>query len=216
MGFDTSTLLSAQLHDIKNEMQALLNLQEELAEQLIDLPKQSATLSRISEHSDSLNQRLVELLSVLKIQNTAFAPNEDEHWLIDTLTPICQDFQRLKNFTVHCDFDLEFNQFYDEQLLSIALQNVLGNAKQAGANSATVSIEEFNDGHWLIELTDDGPGFESEQLQKGEFNPQGTASGLGLYLIEQAIKAHKRNGDRGSIAIDNDEKGGAKIQLIFP
>ena len=216
MAFDTSTLLSSQLHDIKNEMQALLSLQEELAEQLAEFPEQKNILYRISEHSDSLNQRLVELLSVLKIQNTSFSPSEDEHWLIDTVTPMSLDFKRLKNFDVHCDFDVEFNQFYDEQLLEIALHNILGNAKQAGASKANISIQEFEDGHWLIEITDDGPGFEPEQLQQGEFNPQGTASGLGLYLIEQAIKAHKRNGVRGSIAIDNAENGGAKIQLIFP
>lgn len=216
MAFDTSTLLSSQLHDIKNEMQALLSLQDELSEQLTQYPEQAAVLNRISEHSNSLNQRLIELLSVLKIQNTSFAPNEDEHWLIDTITPISHDFKRLKDFDVTCNFDPEFNQFYDEQLLEIALQNILGNAKQAGANSASIDIEEFDDGHWLIEIIDDGPGFEPEQLQQGEFNPQGTASGLGLYLIEQAIKAHKRNGNRGEIALGNAVNGGARIQLIFP
>jgi K+-sensing histidine kinase KdpD len=216
MAFDTSTLLSAQLHDIKNEMQALLNLQGELAEQLVDQPEQAATLARIGEHSGYLNQRLIELLSVLKIQNTSFAPNESEHWLMDTLTPIFQDFKRLKGFEVTCDIDPDFNQFYDEQLLAIALQNIFGNAKQAGANSASISIQEFNDGHWLIEVADDGPGFEPEQLKKGEFNPQGTSSGLGLYLIEEAIKAHKRNGKHGNLAIGNTKNGGAKIQLIFP
>lgn len=216
MAFDTSTLLSAQLHDIKNEMQALLNLQEELAEQLTAHPEQAAVLGRITEHSNNLNQRLIELLSVLKIQNTSFSPTEDEHWLMDTLTPISHSFKRLKNFDVNCTFDPDFNQFYDEQLLEIALQNILGNAKQAGASSASINVEEFDDGHWLIEVTDDGPGFEPEQLQKGEFNPQGTASGLGLYLIEQAVKAHKRNGNRGEIIINNAQNEGAQIQLIFP
>lgn len=216
MAFDTSTLLSSQLHDIKNEMQALLGLQSELAEQLVDMPEQAATLNKIALHSDSLNQRLIEMLSVLKIQNTSFSVNEDEHWLMDTLTPISHDFERLQNFKVNCDFDPEFNQYYDEQLLSIALHNVFGNAKKAGASNANVNIEEFNDGHWLIEITDNGPGFEPEQLKKGAFNPQGTASGLGLYLIEQAITAHKRNGQHGHVAIDNHAHGGAKIQLVFP
>ena len=216
MAFDTSTLLSAQLHDIKNEMQALLSLQSELAEQLAQQPEQAAILDRISEHSNSLNQRLVELLSVLKFQNTAFSPNEDEHWLIDTLTPICSDFKRLKGFEITCAFDLEFNQFYDEQLLEIALTNIFGNAKQAGATAAEILIEEFDDGHWSIKVMDNGPGFEPEQLSQGEFNPQGTSSGLGLYLIEQAMKAHKRNGNRGQLTIGNSENGGAEIHLIFP
>lgn len=216
MAFDTSTLLSAQLHDIKNEMQALLSLQSELAEQLAQQPEQAAIVARISEHSNSLNQRLIELLSVLKFQNTAFSPNEDEHWLIDTLTPICSDLKRLKDFEVNCAFDPEFNQFYDEQLLEIALTNIFGNAKQAGATAADIFIEEFEDGHWLIRIIDNGPGFEPEQLTQGEFNPQGTSSGLGLYLIEQAMKAHKRNGAKGQLTLGNSENGGAEIQLMFP
>jgi K+-sensing histidine kinase KdpD len=216
MAFDSTTLLSSQLHDIKNEMQAILSLQDELAELLTELPEANGVLSNISKHSESLNQRLVELLSVLKIQNTSFAPNENENWLIDTLTPLVNDQKRLKNFIVHPDFDFDFNQFYDEQLVSIALHNIFGNAHQAGATEATVKVEEFNDGHWIIEIVDNGPGFEPEQLSKGEFNPQGTASGLGLYLIQQAINAHKRNGKNGFIALGNDRTGGAMIRLVFP
>jgi K+-sensing histidine kinase KdpD len=216
MAFDTSTLLSAQLHDIKNEMQAMLSLQDELAEQLREQPEQDAVLDKITLHSHILNQGLVELLSVVKIQNTAFAPNEDEHWFVDTLTPLINDFKRFKQFNVSADFDLDFNQFYDEQLMSIALHNIFGNAHQAGATSASITIEEFDDGHWLVEIIDNGPGFEQEQLLKGEFNPQGTASGLGLYLIEQTIQAHKRNGKTGTIILSNHHSGGAKIQLIFP
>jgi K+-sensing histidine kinase KdpD len=216
MAFDFSTLLSSQVHDIKNEMQAMLSLQDELAEQLKELPEQAAALNKITQHSHVLNQGLIELLSVLKIQNTAFAPNEDQHWFIDSLTPLMNDLKRLKQFEVRADFDLEFNQFYDEQLMSIALHNIFGNAHQAGATSAFINIKEFDDGHWLVEIVDNGPGFEPEQLLKGEFKPQGTSSGLGLYLIEQAIQAHKRNGKTGSIILDNHPNGGAKIQLIFP
>jgi K+-sensing histidine kinase KdpD len=216
MAFDSTTLLSSQLHDIKNEMQAILSLQDELAELLIELPEQGAILTNISKHSESLSQRLVELLSVLKIQNTSFSPNENENWLIDTLTPIINDQKRLKQFAVIADFDLEFNQFYDEQLVSIALHNIFGNAHQAGATEATVKLEEFDNGRWLLEIVDNGPGFEPEQLLKGEFNPQGTASGLGLYLIQQTIRAHKSNGNCGSITLGNHPNGGAMIQLIFP
>ncbi|MFT6154540.1 MAG: K+-sensing histidine kinase KdpD [Bermanella sp.] len=216
MTFNSTTLLSSQLHDIKNEMQAILSLQDELAELLTELPEQATILTNISKHSESLNQRLVELLSVLKIQNTSFAPNENENWLIDTITPIVNDQKRLKQFAVIPEFDLEFNQFYDEQLVAIALNNIFGNAHQAGATEARVKVEEFNDGHWLIEIVDNGPGFKPEQLLKGEFNPQGTASGLGLYLIQQAIKTHKRNGNYGSITLENHSNGGAMIKLVFP
>ena len=216
MAFDTNTLLSSQLHDIKNEMQALLNLQEEMAEQIVGQAGPCETLVRIQQHSASLNQQLVELLSVLKIQNTSFSPSVDEHWLMDTLAPLCSRYKDASGLTINCSFDDDFNQFYDDQLLEIALNNIMGNAKKAGANTIDISIQEFDDGGWLIKIEDNGPGFNEEQLKKGAFSLHGTKSGLGLYLIEQAIKAHKRNDKTGSITIQNNPKQGACVQLIFP
>ena len=216
MAFDFETLLSAELHDIKNQMQALLSVQEALADELVGHDRYQESLDKIQQHSQVLNYKLIEMLSILKIQHQSFEPSEDEHWLIDTLKPITHEFYNLYAMTFELDFDEEFNAFYDEQLLEIALHNVFMNANQAGAQVFKIKVEEFADGGWLIRIEDDGPGFNEEQLEKGAFSLHGTKSGLGLYLIEQAIKAHKRNDKMGSIRIQNNPKQGACVQLIFP
>ncbi len=216
MAFDFSTLLSAELHDIKNQMQALLTVQEDLADELVGQSEYQKSLDKIQQHSKALNYKLIEMLSILKIQHQSFEPNEDEHWLIDTLKPIIHEFSSLYDMKFELDFDAEFNAFYDEQLLEIALHNIFMNANQAGAHAYILQVEEFDDGGWLINIKDDGPGFNAEQLNKGAFSPHGTKSGLGLYLIEQAIKAHKRNDKMGRITIQNNPDKGACIELIFP
>ncbi len=216
MAFDFNTLLSAELHDIKNQMQALLSVQGDLADELVGHSEYQKSLDKIQQHSQTLNYKLIEMLSILKIQHQSFEPNEDEHWLIDTLKPIITEFTNLHDMTFILDFDEEFNAFYDEQLLEIALHNAFMNANQAGATEFKLKIEEFDGGSWLIQIEDNGPGFNEEQLKKGAFSIHGTKSGLGLYLIEQAIKAHKRNGKSGSITIQNNPLQGACIQLIFP
>ncbi len=216
MAFDFSTLLSAELHDIKNQMQALLTVQEDLADELVGHAQYQKSLDRIQKHSQVLNYKLIEMLSILKIQHQSFEPAEDEHWLIDTLNPIIHEFTELHDMKFELDFDADFNSFYDEQLLEIALHNIFVNANQAGANYFKIKIEEFDDGGWLIEVQDNGPGFDSKLLAKGEFTPHGTKHGLGLYLIEQAVKAHKRNDKSGSIVLKNNPDLGACIQLIFP
>ena len=216
MAFDYNTLLSAELHDIKNQMQALLNAQEDLGNALKEAPQFHGFMASVQQHSQLLNHKLLEILSILKIQNQAFTPTEDEHWLLDTLSPIVHEFNHSHGLMITHEVDPEFNGFYDEQLLEIAIHNSFMNAKQAGANRVNVSIEEFPDGHWLINIQDDGPGFQEKQLSDTSFAIQGGKSGLGLYLIQQAIQAHKRNGQHGSIHIKNNDTKGACVQLIFP
>jgi len=65
MAIDATTLISAQLHDIKNEMQVMQNLQDELSEFLASQPKGLDVLTNLQKHSQALSQRLVELLSML-------------------------------------------------------------------------------------------------------------------------------------------------------
>jgi len=216
MAFDYNTLLSAELHDIKNQMQALLNAQENLNDALKDEPQFKGHIENVQQHSQLLNHKLLEILSILKIQNQAFTPTEDEHWLLDTLTPIIHEFSQSHGLVVNHNIDGDFNGFYDEQLLEIAVHNSLMNAKQIGAKHIEISVEEFPDGHWLINIQDNGPGFNEKMLFESTFTIQGGKSGLGLYLIQQALEAHKRNEQHGSIHIKNNPTGGACIQLIFP
>lgn len=217
MSFDINTLLSAQLHDLKNQMQALLDVESELNDALQLSPEQQSLMDKLQRHSNNLSHRLVELLSILKIQNQAFQPSVDEHWLMDSVSPLAKEFFELHGLNIEANFDHDFNQFYDEQLLNIALHNACMNALQAGANKVTIEVEEHNKGQWVVIISDNGPGFESSQIDdQGDYNPHGTDNGLGLYLIEQALKAHKRNGKTGSIDICNLPSEGAQLRLIFP
>ncbi|GAA6136086.1 hypothetical protein NBRC116188_28760 [Oceaniserpentilla sp. 4NH20-0058] len=217
MAFDINTLLSAQLHDLKNQMQSLFGAQSELEEALELNPEQQTLLNNLQNHSNALSLRLVELLSVLKLQNQSFQPNIDEGWLMDTLSPIAHEFHELHGMVISLDFDEDFNQFYDEQLLTIAAHNACLNAYQAGANTIAFTVIEHEKGRWQLDITDNGPGFDNDLLNdKNTFSPSGVQNGLGLYLIDQALKAHKRNNLTGKVEIRNNLNCGAQISLIFP
>lgn len=216
MAFDLSILLSSELHDVKNLMQVLSDGHIELAAQLEDKPDAKQQIDKMQLHIHNLNHRLVELLSILKLQNPEFSCTEDEFWLVDTLTPLVSEYKQLHDFDIVMEFDEDFNGFYDEQLMQIALRNIFTNAKAEGANQATISLEEFNDGHWHLNIKDNGPGFPSELLSQTEFHPQGAKDGLGLYLIQEAVGAHNRAGKCGKMRLSNHENGGAITQLAFP
>ncbi len=221
MAFDVNTLLSAELHSIKNQMQALLSAQSDLADALADHPEFQKQIQQVQSNGQQLSHNIIELLSVLKIQNTAFEPNIDENWLCDTVALVIQGLSGVgKNTTIHMDFDPDLNGFYDEQLISIAIHNCFVNAIHAGATEIHVDVREEPQGSLSILIKDNGEGFNDIQLEQGDFNPKGAASGLGLYLMDQALAIHTRtiNGNllRGSVKVANLDEGGACITLFIP
>lgn len=221
MAFDVNTLLSAELHSIKNQMQALLSAQSDLADALKGHPEFQHQIQQVQSNSQSLSHNVVELLSVLKIQNDAFEPNVDEHWFCDSVALIIQDLGAIgQGVKINLEFDPDLNAFYDEQLISIAIHNCFVNAIKANATEINVDVEELPTGSLNIMIKDNGDGFALEQLEKGEFNPQGAASGLGLYLMEQALEIHSRNISgkitKGSVTVANQPSGGAIITLFLP
>ena len=221
MAFDINTLLSSELHSIKNQMQALLTAQSDLADALRDEPAYTQKLAQCQQNGQQLNLKMVVLLSLLKIQNTAFQPHIAENWLCDTLALVIQDLGIMGAQTrIHLDFDQDLNGFYDEQLLSIAIHNGLVNAIKAGAKVIHVDVEELPHGSLNVVIMDDGEGFQEDQIGKQDFSLQGAASGLGLHLMEQAISAHSRQIDgktiKGTLSIGNQSQGGGKVTLFLP
>lgn len=221
MAFDINTLLSSELHSIKNQMQALLTAQIDLADALKDKPEYATKISQCQQNGQQLNHKLVVLLSILKIQNTAFQPHIDENWLCDTMALVIQDLGIIgKQTRIHLDFDQDLNGFYDEQLLSIAIHNAMVNAIKAGAKDIHVDIEELPQGSLNIVIMDNGGGFNDEQIESQDFSLQGAGSGLGLHLMEQAISAHTRQisgqSISGKLTIGNQSQGGGKVTLFLP
>lgn len=222
MAFDISTLLSSELHSIKNQMQALLSAQLDLADALSDRPEYAKQINLCQRNGQLLNHKMEELLSILKIQNSAFQPQIDECWLCDTLALVIQDLGVLlgKQTRIHLDFDQDLNGFYDEQLLSIAIHNALMNAISAGAQEIHIEIEELAHGSLNIFIMDNGRGFKEEQIELQDFSLHGAGSGLGLHLMDQAIAAHIRQVDgntvHGTLTISNHSQGGGKVTLFVP
>ena len=200
----------------KNELQAIQSIQDELASQLQNQPEAQTTLNNIQSHSLALNQRIIELLSLLKLQNQDFKVSEDEHWLMDTLTPIQSHFSQHHNLDIQLNFDDDINGFYDEQLINIAIHNIASNASKAGATELKISVDESHPPSWSIVTEDNGPGFPQEILDSSEWRPEGTDNGLGLYLIAQCIRAHCRASHCGDIQLENLPNGGAQHKLTFP
>lgn len=100
--------------------------------------------------------------------------------------------------------------------LGRAADNLLDNAVRFAAPGGTVRLRAFcQDGRFVLEVRDDGPGFTQEALRKagqflytGDTARHGLHQGLGLYMARAAAEAHG-----GGLEVQNSPQGGARVVL---
>jgi len=114
---------------------------------------------------------------------------------------------------------LEFNLLLDKFHLTTAITNVLENAVKYGCQNITIKTEIKKD-QFTISIQDDGIGIpknkQSLLFEKFYRVEQGNVHnvkglGLGLYYVDQIIKAHK-----GSIQVVSDLGKGALFTISIP
>jgi signal transduction histidine kinase len=105
----------------------------------------------------------------------------------------------------------------DPALLGHALSNLIHNAVEAydgGTGTIHLTASRGDDGGIVIEVRDDGPGFDPTVLSR-VFEPLVTTRrdgvGLGLALVKNIAELHG-----GEARADNPDSGGARVSLRLP
>ncbi len=109
----------------------------------------------------------------------------------------------------------------DRDRIVQALQHAISNSGialgRSGAADGRVTVSTHaRDGHAVIEVRDNGPGFPVELLPRlGEpfvtsFPARGSA-GLGLFIVRGVVDAHG-----GMLELENHAEGGAVVRLLLP
>ena len=98
----------------------------------------------------------------------------------------------------------------DPELLALAVENVLENARRHGKPPVRAFLEQEGEGVWLW-LVDSGPGFPPGLLPKAlePFVHGGKGTGLGLALVAAVARLHG-----GKARVEN--RGGAAVGLFLP
>lgn len=137
------------------------------------------------------------------------------------LSSIVSDFQMANpNITVTADFKTEKTTlFLDKFHLTTAILNVLENAVKYGSNTIIIQTSIINN-QFNISIQDNGIGISKSKhpllfdkfyrVEQGNLhNTKGL--GLGLYYVDQIIKAHQ-----GTIAVMSDLGKGAVFNITIP
>lgn len=126
---------------------------------------------------------------------------------------------------VHVSTRGELQGHWDEDRISQALSNLIGNAVQHGAEGAAVNVEvSGEDDHVAIAIQNFGAVIPPQQLD-GIFNPMKESRGshttsgkgptgslgLGLYIAERIVSAHD-----GRIEVDSSDAAGTTFTVLLP
>ncbi|MCX6170520.1 MAG: sensor histidine kinase KdpD [Ignavibacteriales bacterium] len=216
------TLFNSISHELKTPITTIIGGISSFADDSISENKEMRkNLSKeINIAAERLNRLVENLLDMTRLESGQMKLRMDWHEIPDLIESV---LKRLNNELINHTVKTEIQENipllkFDFGLLEQALINVIHNSLIYTPENSTIQIrvkEEKN--NCVIEISDDGPGFAEETLNKlfeKFYRIPGTktgGTGLGLSIAKGFIEAHT-----GSISAKNRKDGGAVFIINIP
>lgn len=223
---DISTFLASSIHDMKNSLGVMTAFLEEavLAQGDQTSPARDKTTQALYE-AQRINDHLIQLLSLYKIDQAFYPFDPQEHRLQDLAQDALARVSRLAQFQgialdVDCPADL--TGWLDYELVFGVVVQALHNALIYTRTRVRLIMAPRADGGVSIRVEDDGPGYPDFLLEQGDALGKGVcfhtgSTGLGLYFAGVAARLHTHHGASGSTRLENGgQLGGGCFVLELP
>ncbi|MFC3679330.1 sensor histidine kinase [Bacterioplanoides pacificum] len=211
-------LLAAVVHDLKNQLQSLLDFEQDA---LSRIPAQyHQELWPILQRTNRLKNDSLQLITLYRFHEDGRFPMDDA-WPKDTISDAIEatslQFPTIRFHNLASD---DCQGFYSETLVQLALVTLITNSAQAGATEIKISADDSGD-QLLLEVNDNGPGFADDILSGEAETTKAGPGGLGLYFVELIAQHHQQHQRCGSVTIGNrklmnQQIGGAQVKLYLP
>ncbi|PAJ73943.1 ATP-binding protein [Pseudoalteromonas sp. NBT06-2] len=221
---DFSIVLGASMHDMKNSLCMLLQ-SIDLINEKIDHDKQTrAELAQIHYEIARVNSNLLQLLALYKNNNKNLPLNVEEYYIdemIDELWAKNEMYIDNKQITCTCEVEDDLTWFFDLDLVSNLLNDILVNALRY-THSKIIITAKIVDSILEINIYDDGNGYPQSMInsptdQMNSTKLVNSRTGLGLYFATLIANAHTTNDLQGSIELNNGGLlGGSIFTLKIP
>jgi two-component system, OmpR family, sensor histidine kinase SenX3 len=220
------TYLASLAHDMKNSLSMLLNTTDEVLSRCVPESCPSyPLLSRLQYESKRVNNNLIQLLTLYKMDKAQLALNADYHILRDFIEDtINYNKPLLDSKGIHLEVDCpeDLASFFDRDLIGGVVNNILNNAFRYAKDTIKITAQKKIDDYLEIRIEDNGTGYPDhmfnmipETPMKGSFSSGGT--GLGLYFAYSVVKLHKNKNRTGYILINNTaDSGGGCFSIFLP
>ena len=131
-----------------------------------------------------------------------------------------KSFARLKNIDIKTNIELLPNVDGHNDLIKIAIKNILKNAIIYSYENSVVEIKNYeSNGYIVISIIDKGIGISKKDQEKifekfyrtdKSRNKESGGTGLGMSIVEKIIKQHN-----GKIELISEEKVGTTVNILF-
>ena len=221
---DFSMILASSVHDMKNSLGMLLNTLEDVFSQLPPELANQPQFATLQYEAERVNNDLIQLLGLYRLQNQELAPRVDEQYIHDFLEEQAARYEfllRSRDIELEIDCEPDLIGYFDRELVAGILNNVLANA--ARYTKDKLILRATLDDPWLtIELEDNGRGYPENMLTapgeilKGISFSTGSTS-LGLYFSSNVAALHQQGDNKGHIELANGGSlGGGVFRICLP
>ncbi len=206
--------VTALAHEVRNPL-TNINLAVDMLAYAVNDDEPKLYLDIIRRSSARINQLVFDLLKYQQPDKAA-GDGYSMHRLLDDVLDVAADRIRLKNIKVRKEYASQDKQIpMDKDRLRIALTNIVINAVDAmsSENGELRVIESQVDGHYCLQIGDNGCGIPAEHLQQ-IFDPYFTRKpgglGLGLSTTREILQANHIG-----MNVESKEGEGTCFTLLF-
>jgi len=205
-------LVAAVIHDLKNQLQALLDYEQDAISQIP--PQYHPHLQPILQRTNRLKNDTMQMVSLFRLEQQQQFPMDDA-WPRDTASNAIESTQiQYPTIQISNDIGEDCQGFYNENLIHLALVTLITNAAQAGATRIQISADDSQSLRLIVE--DNGHGFDESILSGEKDTTRTEGSGMGLFFVKLIAEAHKQGEQKGQIEISNRAQGGATVTVLLP
>lgn len=215
------------LHHVSHEMRSPLARMQAIVGLIQAQPqKQEQYLKRLEGELTRMDTLAGELLTLSRLETSNVALEKESLKLLPFLGNLVEDNQSIaqkngQTVTLSADGKIPENTtiLANESYLYRAFDNVIRNAVNYSPEGSTILINIGQDHkHWIIDVTDNGPGVDEMQLPhiftafyRADSSANKPGTGLGLALTQHIIEQHC-----GKIIAENIKPNGLRMRFILP
>lgn len=192
-----SDFISNVSHEIKTPVAVIQNYAAELCDKNLSQKKREEYLLTLNRAVKRLNDLVMNVLRLNKLESGAISPKTDKIRLDEMLTEAVFSFEDLierKSLNLKCDFD-EVTVVSAAGYLEIIWNNLLSNAIKFTPEGGQIDISLHEiDGKAVARFKDSGIGMDEEtgkrifdKFYQGDTSHKTEGNGLGLALVKRAV-----------------------------
>lgn len=207
-------------HELRTPLHGIIGFTNLIREK-IDSPELLLYVEYLHKLSERLENFTNNALNITKLRLKEYEFKYETTYInsvIESIIERNEDMikEKVLSFNIRCAEDISI--FFDRELFSICIHNIVINAIKYNPTGGVITIESnISDTHVDIDISDQGEGFSKESLERqfklfaSEDQHFDENIGLGLALCKMILDCFS-----GEIKLGNNINGGARVHLSLP